>query len=157
MWSSGLRRTRKKNLTSTPVTFGVITKILLGVEITSGFGCFEQDSDQLRDVEVRSVVQGVHVGPAAPQTHVGAQRDQLRGETQRCRRVACTHNEDETKTLNPPHAQTPAGPEQVQADALHNNLEPREELESALFPAVTSGRTRGMWDLKQGSLLCSSS
>lgn len=59
---------------------------------TSGFRGFEQDSDQLRDVEVSGIVQGVHAGPAAPQTGVGAQRDQLSAESQRGRRVACTHS-----------------------------------------------------------------
>lgn len=66
---------------------------------TSWFSGFEQHSDQFWDVEVSGVVQGVHVGPAAPQTHVGAQRDQLAGETQRGRRVACTHSEDRTHHL----------------------------------------------------------
>lgn len=61
-----------------------------GVGQTSGFSCFQQNTDELRHIKVRSVVQGVHVGPATPQTHISAQGDQLSGETQRCRRVTCT-------------------------------------------------------------------
>lgn len=45
----------------------------LVVSGTSGFGGLEKDPDQFRDVEVRSVVEGVHVGPAAPQTDISAQ------------------------------------------------------------------------------------
>lgn len=66
---------------------------LAGWVATSGFGRLQQHSDQFGDVKVSGVVQGVHVGPAAPQTDVGAQRDQLTAETQRCGRVTCTHGE----------------------------------------------------------------
>lgn len=58
---------------------------------TSGFGHLQQHSDQLGDVKVGGVVQSVHVGPAAPQTHVGAQRDQLTAETKSGGRVTCVH------------------------------------------------------------------
>lgn len=44
---------------------------------TSGLGGFEQNPDQLGDIEVGGVVERVHVGPSAPQAHVGTQRDQL--------------------------------------------------------------------------------
>lgn len=68
---------------------------------TSGLGRLQQHSDQFGDVKVGGVVQGVHVGPAAPQTHVGAQRDQLTAETQRCGRVACTQVEREELSEQP--------------------------------------------------------
>lgn len=38
-------------------------------------------------------MQRVHVGPAAPQAHVGAQRDELRAEAQRGGGVTCTGRE----------------------------------------------------------------
>lgn len=98
---------------------------------TSGFTGFEQHSDQFWDVKVSGVVQGVHVGPAAPQTHVGAQSDQLAAETQRGRRVACTHNQVRTKRgssftaaeeWNPPPARH--GPASLTHFTLISDLSP---------------------------------
>lgn len=62
----------------------------LVVSGTSGFGGLEKDPNQFRDIEVRSVVESIHVGPAAPQTDISAQRDELRAETQRGSWVTCT-------------------------------------------------------------------
>ncbi|XP_034719372.1 CAP-Gly domain-containing linker protein 3-like [Etheostoma cragini] len=75
---------------------GVNTELLLSR--TPAVECLnvDRDPDQFRDVEVRGVVQSVHVGPAAPQTHVGAQRDQLAAETQRGRRLRRDQSGDDS-------------------------------------------------------------
>lgn len=89
MWSSALRREEEEaGLFSW--TMWVSNNLMERLTLTSGFGGFEQDSDQLWDVKVGSVVQRVHVGPPAPQTDIGAQRHQLTGEPQRRRWVAWT-------------------------------------------------------------------
>lgn len=59
----------------------------VGGPLTSG-GCRPQEgADELGDIEIGGVVEGVHVGPAAPQCHVPPQRQQPCGQTHSRRRV----------------------------------------------------------------------